>query len=79
MASLGWSLSLSTYLSFLCQCTVRVMDCFLAELIGKMGVCLLAMQALCGDQTSPMLRSSDAKRMLCSSAGVAKAAQAYAL
>ena len=42
------SLALSTYLSFLC--TVPVMDYFLAELIAKMGECLLAMQAPCGDQ-----------------------------
>ena len=55
------------------------MDCFLAELIDKMGASLLAMQALCGDQTRAMLCSSDAKPMLCSNAGVAKAAKAHAL
>ena len=55
------------------------MDCFLAELIGKMGECLLAMQAPWGDPTRAMLCSSDAKPMLCSNAGVAKAAKAHAL
>ena len=71
------SLALSTYLSFMC--TVRVMDYFLAELIAKLGDCLLVTQAPCGDQTRAMLCSSDAKRMLCSSAGVAKVAKAHAL
>ena len=55
------------------------MDYFLAELIAKMGECLLVMQAPCGDQTRAMLCSSDAKRMLCCNAGVAKAAKAHAL
>ena len=41
------------------------MDYFLAELIAKMGECLLVMQAPCGDQT---------RAMLCSNAGVAKGA-----
>ena len=50
----GWqpkifSLSRSLYL-FVFLCTVRAMDYFLAELIAKMGECLLAMQAPCGDQ-----------------------------
>ena len=51
------------------------MDYFLAELIAKMGECLLVMQAPCG----AMLCSSDAKRMFCSNAGVPKGAKAHAL
>ena len=55
------------------------MDCFLTELIGKMGECLLAMQAPCGDQTRAIFCSSDAKRMLCSNAGVAKGVAEHSL
>ena len=55
------------------------MDCFRAELIGKMSGYLLAMQPPCRDPTRAMLCSSDAKRMLCSDAGIAKAAKVHAL
>ena len=54
--------------------SLRVMDYFPAELIAKLGECLLVMQAPCGDQTRDMLCSSDATRMLCSNAGVPKGA-----